>query len=103
MSSLLEFNIDLKYWKPNHPWTQKYINIRTQDKCKINDKNNEWIEDYINILKESRLKESQGRDKKKVNKVLQHSPTDYITKLNELIYAGAKLVCNKIGIVLRNQ
>ena len=38
----------------------------------------------------------------KVNKVLQHISTDNITKLNELIYAGAKLISNKIGILLRN-
>ena len=38
----------------------------------------------------------------KVNKLLQYIPTDNITKLNELIYAGANLVNNKIGISLMN-
>ena len=33
---------------------------------------------------------------KKVNKVLQHFPTDNITKPNELIYAREKLVSNKM-------
>ena len=34
----------------------------------------------------------------KINKLLPNIPTDNITKLNELIYAGAKLVCDKIGV-----
>ena len=34
----------------------------------------------------------------KVNKLLQHIPTDIIIKLNELIYVGAKQKSNKIGI-----
>ena len=33
-----------------------------------------------------------------INQVLSYISTDNITKLNELIYAGAKLVCEKIGI-----
>ena len=33
-----------------------------------------------------------------INQVLPHFPTNNITELNELIYAGAKLVCEKIGI-----
>ena len=32
------------------------------------------------------------------NKVLQHVVTDNIIELNKLIYAGAKLGSNKIGI-----
>ena len=34
----------------------------------------------------------------KINKVLPYISTNNITELNELIYAGAKLVCEKIGI-----
>ena len=34
----------------------------------------------------------------KVNQVLIYISTNNITELNELIYAGAKLVCEKIGI-----
>ena len=34
----------------------------------------------------------------KVNQVLIYTSTNNITELNELIYAGAKLVCEKIGI-----
>ena len=34
----------------------------------------------------------------KVNQVLTYISTNNITDLNELIYAGAKLVCEKIGI-----
>ena len=39
---------------------------------------------------------------KKVNKSLKHIPTDNITEINELIYAGEKLVRNKIGIPQKN-
>ena len=35
----------------------------------------------------------------KVNKVLQLIPKDNITELNELICAGAKIVCNKINVL----
>ena len=34
----------------------------------------------------------------KINQVLAYISTNNITKLNELIYAGAKVVCEKIGI-----
>ena len=38
----------------------------------------------------------------KVNQVLTYIPTNNITDLNELIYAGAKLVCENIGIPSKN-
>ena len=41
-------------------------------------------------------------ESKKVNKLLKHIPSDYINELNELIYAGAKLVNDKIGTSQRN-
>ena len=34
----------------------------------------------------------------KINHILPYIPTNNITELNELIYAGAKLVCENIGI-----
>ena len=37
----------------------------------------------------------------KVNDLLINSPTNNITELNDLIYAGAKLVCEKIGVPLK--
>ena len=37
-------------------------------------------------------------EKNKVNQVLTYISTNNKTELNELIYAGAKLVCVKIGI-----
>ena len=39
-----------------------------------------------------------GQRQKKVNQVLTYVSTNNITESNELIYAGAKLVCEKIGI-----
>ena len=38
----------------------------------------------------------------KVNQVLTYIPTNNITDLNELIYAGAKLVCENVWIPLKN-
>ena len=38
----------------------------------------------------------------KVNKLLPNIPTDNITELKQLIYAGAKLVCDKIDDPLSN-
>ena len=37
-----------------------------------------------------------------MNQVLTYIPTNNITNLNELIYAGAKLVCENIGIPSKN-
>ena len=34
----------------------------------------------------------------KINHILLYIPSNNITELNELVYAGAKLVCEKIGI-----
>ena len=39
----------------------------------------------------------------KVNQVVIYISTNNITELNELIYARAKLVCEKIGIPLENK
>ena len=38
----------------------------------------------------------------KINHLLPYLPTNSITELNEVIYAGAKLVCGKIGIFLES-
>ena len=37
-----------------------------------------------------------------MNKILTYISTNYITELNELIHAGAKLLCEKIGIPLKS-
>ena len=37
-----------------------------------------------------------------INQVLLYISTSNITELNELIYAGAKVVCEKIGILLKS-
>ena len=38
----------------------------------------------------------------KINHVLSYIPTNNITELNELIYAGEKLVCEKTRIPSKN-
>ena len=36
------------------------------------------------------------------NKLLPNLPKESITELNELIYAGEKLVCDKTSVLIRN-
>ena len=36
-----------------------------------------------------------------VNDLLTNIPTNSITELNDLIYVGAKLICEKIGVPLK--
>ena len=38
----------------------------------------------------------------KINELSTHIPTNNITELHELINSGAKLVCEKIGVTLKN-
>ena len=45
----------------------------------------------------NRNENSQGGNGK-INQVITYIPTNNTTELNELIYAGAKLICEKIGI-----
>ena len=60
---------------------------------KYDKENPDWKGDYNNISQESRLEKSQDRNWK--DKLLPNTPMDNIPKLNELIYAGAKLVSDK--------
>ena len=39
----------------------------------------------------------------KINELLTHNSTNNITELNELIYAGTKLVCEKIGVLQKHK
>ena len=54
--------------------------------------------DYLTITKKHRMENSQDRNGK--NK--SYISTKNITELNKLIYAGAKLVCKKIGVLLKS-
>ena len=52
-----------------------------------NEINHDWKEGQIAIPMESGLEKSHGRNWK-ANELLQNIPTDNITVLNNLIYAG---------------
>ena len=54
-------------------------------------------------LPSSRIKNGKKVETKKVNNILKHIPTDTISELNEIIYAGVKVVLEEISISLRNQ
>ena len=48
------------------------------------------------------IKGENSRWKRKINQVLIYIPAKNITELNEVIYAGAKSVCEKIGVPLNS-
>ena len=94
-----------------HKILKKYIttetrntSILTQDRTNVELIKNIYIYRYVSEQKTTFNPEEMKTGKKvklvieNVNYVLQHIPTDNITELNELIYAGAKLVSDKIDI-----
>ena len=52
-----------------------------------------WKQDWRTVKSET----------EKVNNLLANIPTKAITELNDLIYAGAKLVCKKIEVLLKTK
>ena len=72
-----------------------------QNRCCVNQENHNWKEDYITIRQEARLEKAK-EETEKVNRLLPNIPTVNISEINQLIYSGAKLVCDKIGISRRN-
>ena len=69
------------------------------------------IENFKRIMskKKTRLSLLRNQDwrpvkaeTEQINKLLTHISMNNITKLNEQIYAGKKLVCDKIGVPLKN-
>ena len=56
---------------------------------------------YLNIIKKHRMENRQDGNLK-INQVLTYISRKKITVLNELIYAGEKLVCEKIEVPLKN-
>ena len=84
-------------WNNTHP---NHTEQRLTQEEKINVQILKRKEDYITISKKPRLEKSQGRNWK--NKLLTCTSMNNISELNELIYAGAKLVCAKIDVPLKN-
>ena len=56
-------------------------------------RNQEWI-----VLKVKNRKKTKNKKQKTKNEFLTFISTNNITESNELFYAGAKLVCDKIGV-----
>ncbi len=85
---------------PQHQRTN--FNTRIWSKYRINKDNYHWKKDHITITQIPKLENSKDRNWK-ITKILKKNiPTNNINELNKLIYAGAKLVCDKNGIPLRN-
>ena len=98
----------LKILKTEHHRTQHYkINVKTrkQNKRQVNKENQKQKGDNIIIRRKLRLKKKKVRKwkgKQFDDKLITNIPTENIAERNEQIYAGAKLVCDKIDIPLRN-
>ena len=75
----------------------------------LEDKINEALMKKMMTEKKTTLPSLRNQDWKndkveteKINKLFRNIPVCNITELNELIYAGAKRVCDKNGVPLRN-
>ena len=84
-----------------HHWTS--TNIKRKNKYRDYKENYFWKENLITISQEPRLEKSQSKNWKKNNKLLINISTNNIVELNEVISAGAKLVCDKIAVPLKNK
>ena len=87
-----------------HPQHHKQMLIleNKMNKRRVNNKSQDWIENYITIVQEKRLEKNGKVETKMVNKLSLNITLCNVTELNELIYGRAKLVCDKIGVPLRN-
>ena len=75
---------------------------RTKNKSRKFKENYEGKKDYLTITKKHTMENSQDGNGKNKSSTNIYISTNNITELNELIYAGAKLVCKKIGILLKS-
>ena len=84
---------------PNDTLSSNHEETLSQEQ-KINLENVKRImsSEKTTIIKKHRIK-TLKIETNKINYILPYIPTNNITELNELIYAGAKLVCEKTGIV----
>ena len=85
-----------------HPNTTKQM-LAQEDKINVELVKKIMTENKITLLSLRNQDYKKVKvENEKVNKSLLNIPTDNITELNELIYAGAKLACNKIGVPQMN-
>ena len=71
----------------------------------MSEKNQGWK--TTKAEKQPRLKNNQGwkttkAETEKIKDLLTKIPTNNISELDDLIYAGVKLICGKIGVPLKN-
>ena len=85
---------------PAIPHHKRNFNTRIPNKFSVNKENHDGEEDFISIPQEPRSEKAKV-EKEKVNKS-KNIPTGNITELNKLIYAGVKLISDKIGISLKS-
>ena len=75
---------------------------KEKNECRDYKENYSWKEDYITISQEQIREDSQGRKRKTTkNKLLTNISINSITELNELFYAGVKLICDEIRVPLK--
>ena len=85
--------------QPNN--TQENTNTRTKSISRKFKENYERGKDYLIIIKKLRMENSKEVNGKNESVLTYISPNN-ITELNELMYAGAKFVCEKLGIPLKS-
>ena len=88
---MLKIPLKAKYRKPKYDWTHHHnINVSTRKKIY-----HTWKEADITIAKEFGPKKVKVEN---ANGLFKKMSIDNINELNDLIYAAAKLVSDKIGI-----
>ena len=100
-ASLTQLNHKIQKTKTPHTLLHKTNDnaTRRQNKCKVNKKN---ITGYCFTFPWEPRIEKIKIENEKINKLLPNIPVCNFTELNKLIYAGAKLVCDKIRVPLSN-
>ena len=91
--------IKAKYYTGQHHKTN--FNTWRQNICRVNKRIMNVNKNILPSLRNQDWKKIKVSTNK-VNKLLPNIPMRQITELSKLIYAGEKLVCDKIGITPRN-
>ena len=95
--STVQFFFDKHHTTKQHTTKQTKLNTNTRTKKK---KFKRFMNGKKTTLPSQRNIEwrTVKTETKKINQVLTYISTNNITELNELMYARAKLVCEKIGV-----
>ena len=94
--------VESHVWTPQPNWHKHKIDTIGKKQEGRNKDNHNWRKECIFVTKKSWLK-TVKLESEKVNKLLKNIPTDYLTKLNNLIYARTKVFSDKLDKQIRNE